>query len=49
MRVFASLLIAAGFAFAADNAEPSQAQIDEIIKKFAAHEAEFAKARAATR
>src|SRR5580700_1612905 len=45
MRIVASLLIAAGFTFAADNAEPSQAQIDEIIKKFAAHEAEFAKAR----
>jgi hypothetical protein len=45
MRILASLLIAAGFTFAADNAEPSQAQIDEIIKKFAAHEAEFSKAR----
>jgi hypothetical protein len=45
MRIVASLLIAAGFTFAADNAEPSQAQIDEIIKKFAAHEAEFSKAR----
>jgi hypothetical protein len=45
MRILASLLIAAGFIFAADNAEPSQAQIDEIIKKFAAHEAEFSKAR----
>src|SRR5580704_9923152 len=45
MRILASFLIAAGFAFAADNAEPTQAQIDEIIKKFAAHEAEFSKAR----
>jgi hypothetical protein len=45
MRILASLLIAAGFAFAADQPEPSQAQIDEIIKKFAAHEAEFSKAR----
>ncbi len=45
MRILASLLIAAGFTFGADNAEPSQAQIDEIIKKFAAHEAEFSKAR----
>jgi hypothetical protein len=44
MRILASLLIAAGFTFAGD-AEPSQAQIDEIIKKFAAHEAEFSKAR----
>jgi negative regulator of sigma E activity len=45
MRILASLLIAAGFTFAADQPEPSQAQIDDIIKKFAAHEAEFSKAR----
>jgi hypothetical protein len=31
--------------FAADSPEPSQAQIDEIIQKFAANEAQFAKAR----
>ena len=31
--------------FAADTPEPSQAQIDEIIQKFAANEAQFAKAR----
>src|ERR1035437_3256109 len=47
MRILASFLIAAGFAFAADQPEPSQAQIDEIIKKFAAHEADFARAREA--
>jgi hypothetical protein len=45
MRIFGLVLVAAGAIFAADNAEPSQAQIDEIIKKFAAHEAEFSKAR----
>jgi hypothetical protein len=46
MRIIGSLLLAAGLTFAGDNnAEPSQAQIDDIIQKFAAHEAEFAKAR----
>ena len=45
MRIFGLVLIAAGALAAADKPEPSQAQIDEIIKKFAAHEAEFAKAR----
>jgi len=45
MRILGSLLLAAGFSFAADNTEPSKAQIDEIVQKFAAHEAEFAKAR----
>jgi len=44
MRIFASLLLTAGLTFAGD-AEPTQAQIDAIIQKFAAHEAEFAKAR----
>ena len=44
MRIFASLLLAAGLTFAGDS-EPTQAQIDDIIQKFAAHEAEFAKAR----
>ncbi|HTB12023.1 MAG TPA: hypothetical protein VK752_10640 [Bryobacteraceae bacterium] len=48
MRIFGLVLLAAGSMLAADNtAEPSQAQIDEIIQKFAAHEAEFAKAREA--
>jgi hypothetical protein len=45
MRIFGLVMVAAGALIAADNAEPSQAQIDEIIKKFAAHEAEFSKAR----
>src|ERR1700693_3110458 len=31
--------------FGADSPEPSQAQIDEIVQKFAAKEADFAKAR----
>jgi len=39
------VLFAAGSLFAADNTDPTPAQIDEIIHKFAAHEAEFAKAR----
>jgi len=46
MRILGLVLVAAGALFAADT-EPSQAQIDEIIQKFAAHEAEFAKAREA--
>jgi hypothetical protein len=41
---FGTVLGAAGL-FAGDSPEPSQAQIDEIIQKFAAKEAEFAKAR----
>ena len=41
---FGTVLGAAGL-FAADSPEPSQAQIDEIIQKFAAKGAEFAKAR----
>ena len=45
MRILGLTLIAAGALFAADKAEPNQAQIDDIIQKFAAHEAEFAKAR----
>ena len=44
MRILGIALIAAGAMFAADN-EPSKAQIDDIIQKFAAHEAAFAKAR----
>ena len=46
MRILGLVLVAAGVLFAADT-EPSQTQIDEIIQKFAAHEAEFAKAREA--
>lgn len=45
MRILGLVLVAAGALLAADGPEPSQAQIDEIIRKFAAHEAEFAKAR----
>jgi hypothetical protein len=46
MRIFGLMILgAAGLAMAADLPEPSQAQIDEIIQKFAAKEAEFAKAR----
>lgn len=45
MRLLAlsALLLSPGFA--ASSTEPSQAQIDDIIAKFAAKEAEFAKAR----
>jgi hypothetical protein len=43
MRILGLALVAAGALCAAD--EPNQAQIDEIIQKFAAHEAEFSKAR----
>src|ERR1051326_1352949 len=46
MRKFGLMILgAAGLMFAADAPEPTQAQIDEIIQKFAAKEAEFAKAR----
>ena len=46
MRGIALFLLAAGAALAADaNAQLSQAQIDEIIQKFAAKEAAFAQAR----
>ena len=49
MRVLGLIILGAAalipVAFAADAPEPSQSQIDEIIQKFAAREAEFAKAR----
>jgi len=46
MRIFGLMIFgAAGLVFAADAPEPSQAQIDDIIQKFAAKEAQFAKAR----
>src|SRR5438270_12676490 len=47
MRIFSlSLALAASFGvFAADLPDPSQAQIDSIIQKFAAKEAEFRRAR----
>src|SRR5579871_1522769 len=45
MRLIASLLLLSGTGFAATLPEPSQQQIDDIIAKFAAREAEFSKAR----
>ena len=45
MRVLAILAFLAGAAFAANSADPSQSQIDDIIAKFAAKEAAFAQAR----
>jgi len=49
MRVLGLFLLGAGALsfsiWAADTTEPTQAQIDEIIQKFAAKEAEFAQAR----
>ena len=45
MRVFGLIMLGAAVLSAVDAPEPSQAQIDEIIQKFAAKEAEFAKAR----
>ncbi|MEO8027684.1 MAG: hypothetical protein ABI823_14475, partial [Bryobacteraceae bacterium] len=45
MRAFASFVLAAATVFAADAPNPTPQQIDDIIQKFAAKEAEFAKAR----
>ena len=46
MRIFGLMILGtAGLLMAADAPEPSQAQIDDIIQKFAAKEAQFAKAR----
>jgi hypothetical protein len=46
MRILGLMILgAAGLLIAADAPDPSPAQIDEIIQKFAAKEAEFAKAR----
>ncbi len=45
MRFLATLAFIAGAAFAANSADPSQSQIDDIIAKFAAKEAAFAQAR----
>src|ERR1700681_847959 len=45
MRALTLMILGAAGLFAADAQEPSQAQIDEIIQKFAANEAQFAKAR----
>jgi hypothetical protein len=45
MRFAATCVLLAGSLFAADSTDPTPAQIDEIIAKFAAKEAEFARAR----
>jgi outer membrane lipoprotein-sorting protein len=45
MRIFGLMILGAAGLLAADSQEPSQAQIDEIVQKFAAKEADFAKAR----
>ena len=46
MRIVGLMILgAAGLLIAADAPDPSPAQIDDIIQKFAAKEAEFAKAR----
>ncbi|MGI8745566.1 MAG: hypothetical protein ACR2NN_23935 [Bryobacteraceae bacterium] len=45
MRLFAISALLLSPAFAASSTEPNQAQIDEIVAKFAAKEAEFARAR----
>ncbi|HYL38670.1 MAG TPA: hypothetical protein VEV17_22320 [Bryobacteraceae bacterium] len=45
MRFVASVLLLAGAAFAANSTDPSPTQIDDIIAKFAAKEADFARAR----
>lgn len=45
MRLLATFTLVAGAAFAATLPDPSPSQIDDIIAKFAAKEAEFAKAR----
>jgi hypothetical protein len=45
MRVFGLMILGAAGLLAADAPDPSQAQIDDIVQKFAAKEAQFAKAR----
>src|ERR1700674_5391721 len=45
MRLLVTFALLAGSAFAASSVEPTSGQIDDIIQKFAAKEAEFAKAR----
>src|SRR5450631_4463560 len=45
MRLAATCALLAGTAFAGSSTDPTPAQIDEIVAKFAAKEAEFAKAR----
>src|SRR5690242_13979471 len=45
MRFILSFAFIAGAAFAAKSPDPTPAQIDDIIAKFAAKEAEFARVR----
>ena len=45
MRFVATLAFLASTAFAGNTADPTPAQIDDIVAKFAAKEAEFARAR----
>ena len=45
MRLVVTFALLAAGAFAASSVEPTSTQIDDIIQKFAAKEAEFAKAR----
>src|SRR6202035_378448 len=45
MRLVLTFALLAAGAFAASSVEPTSTQIDDIIQKFAAKEAEFAKAR----
>jgi hypothetical protein len=45
MRLLAILALAAGAAFAGNLPDPSPSEIDDIIQKFAAKEADFARAR----
>ncbi len=45
MRLAATCALLAGSAFAATGPDPTPAQIDDIIAKFAAKEADFALAR----
>src|SRR5947209_10532104 len=45
MRLISTFALLAGAAFAGSTPDPTATQIDEIIAKFAAKEAEFARAR----
>ena len=46
-QIFAALLFLNGALLWADKTNPNQAEVDEIVKKFAAKESEFAAARQA--
>src|SRR5438309_12052155 len=45
MRLISTFALLAGAAFAGSTPDPTASQIDDIIAKFAAKEAEFARAR----